>query len=141
MIPNGDDCRLPILLSVWVPPHMAKGASFAGEMWVVVPLAPAALAGLLNDVKERLDDIDRHRKDDRGILFGADLRQRLQVAQLHCGRNAKAISSGARISPAVEGKAENSAPLRTVDLMISRYRRHCGRLGIPQGSVPSSPFD
>ena len=45
-------------------------------------------AGFLEQIEEGLDDVDRHRKHDRGILFGADLCQRLQVAQLHGGRNA-----------------------------------------------------
>jgi hypothetical protein len=46
------------------------------------------LVRLLDEVEERLDDVDRHRKDDGRILLGADLRQCLQVAQLHRGRNA-----------------------------------------------------
>ena len=54
-----------------------------------VAVGAGRLAGLLHELKERLDDVDRHRKDDRGILFGADLGQRLQVAQLHGGRNAR----------------------------------------------------
>ena len=31
---------------------------------------------------ERLDELDRKREDDRRVLFGGDLRQRLKVAQL-----------------------------------------------------------
>src|SRR6185437_12428537 len=46
------------------------------------------LASLVKKFEERLHDIDWHRKDDRGILFGADLSQRLQITQLHGGRNA-----------------------------------------------------
>src|SRR6185437_8095693 len=46
------------------------------------------LASLVKKFEERLDDIDRHRKDDRGILLGADLSQRLQITQLHGGWNA-----------------------------------------------------
>lgn len=33
-------------------------------------------------VDERLQQIDRHREDDGGVLFGRYLIQRLQVAQL-----------------------------------------------------------
>jgi len=31
---------------------------------------------------ERLEEVDRHREDDGGVLLGRDLVQRLQVAQL-----------------------------------------------------------
>src|SRR6185312_6243568 len=48
----------------------------------------ARFAGFLEKFEEWLDDVDRHRKDDGGILFCADLRQRLQIAQLHGRRNA-----------------------------------------------------
>ena len=34
-------------------------------------------AGFLKQIEERFDDVDGHRKHDRGILFGADLCQRL----------------------------------------------------------------
>lgn len=40
----------------------------------------SCLAGLLKNLKERLNDVDRHGKDYGGILFGADLGQRLQVS-------------------------------------------------------------
>ncbi len=36
-----------------------------------------------NDLQNRLDQIDRHREDDRGIFLGTNFRQRLQIAQLH----------------------------------------------------------
>ncbi len=39
--------------------------------WLVLPF---------NNIKEGLDDVDGHWKDDSGILFGADFRQCLQVA-------------------------------------------------------------
>src|ERR1700722_5000248 len=48
----------------------------------------------LDQFEERLDDVDRHRKDHGGILFGAYLCQRLQVAQLHGGRNAREYLRG-----------------------------------------------
>ena len=45
-----------------------------------VAVGANCLAGFLKQIEERFDDVDRHRKHDRGILFGADLGQRLQVA-------------------------------------------------------------
>ncbi len=35
---------------------------------------------------ERLEKLDRHREDDRAVLFSSNLGQRLQVAQLECRR-------------------------------------------------------
>lgn len=42
----------------------------------------------VEDLEERLDYVDWHRENDRRILFGANLGQRLQIAQLHGGWNA-----------------------------------------------------
>ena len=46
------------------------------------------LARLVEDLEERLHDVDRHGEDDGRILFGADLGEGLQIAQLHRGGNA-----------------------------------------------------
>src|SRR5476651_1689089 len=54
----------------------------------------SGLARLLDQFEERLDDVDRHRKDHGGILLGADLCERLQVAQLHGGRNTREYLGG-----------------------------------------------
>ena len=52
------------------------------------PFPARRLAGFVEKIEEGLDDVDRHREDNGGVLFGADLGQGLQVAQLHGGRNA-----------------------------------------------------
>jgi hypothetical protein len=68
-------------------------------------------AGLLHQIEEWLDDVDRHRKHDGRILLGADLGQRLQVAQLHGGRNARQTGMLDRIVAALASVCEawNSA--------------------------------
>src|SRR5271166_1010358 len=72
--------RIPPSHGQWDIPH---------ERDTSVAVGTSRLAGFLKKVEERLDDVDRHREDDRGILFRTDLCQRLQVAQLHGGRNAR----------------------------------------------------
>src|SRR5579872_2783171 len=54
------------------------------------------LGGFFKQLEEGLDDVDRHREDNRGILLGADHRQRLQVTQLHGGRNGREDLYGCR---------------------------------------------
>ena len=47
-------------------------------------------------LEERLEQVEREGEDDRGALLGADLQQRLQVAQLQRGRFAADACRGAR---------------------------------------------
>src|ERR1700722_3639767 len=78
----------PSFLWCGLPPHTITG-SFLYLRNTGVAIPPGRLAGFIKQLKERLDDIDWHGENDGGILFGADLRQRLQVAQLHGSRNAR----------------------------------------------------
>lgn len=41
----------------------------------------------IEDVEEGLDDIEGHREDHGRVVFATNLRERLQRAQLHCGRH------------------------------------------------------
>jgi len=61
--------------------------AFGTEWSVNGPIRVGRLSSLLQKIKEWPDDVDWHRKDDCGILFGTDLGKCLKVSKLHGGRN------------------------------------------------------
>ena len=62
---------------IWIVPSGTQREDVFHERDTSVAVGANRLAGLVKQLKERFDDIDWHRKDDGGILFRADLCQRL----------------------------------------------------------------
>jgi len=77
-----------VVLRMRLPARPISGGQWSVERCLNVAVGAGRFTGFLKQLEERLHDVDRHGKDDGGVLFGANLRQRLQIAQLHGGRNA-----------------------------------------------------